>query len=785
MDAGVGDENSNAPAWAVPPIVSAQPVRTTVTRIPIAPDSRGAAIALPFTQTTGAAALRRGDDVVVVFDENRPLDLSPLQGDAVFSNAAIQLLQNATVLRIHLPPDTDMRLGRVSVGWSLWIGPRGDVMDTTLQTLGSSVANAQMQFATEQASKVIVVPDPETGVNLLVGTLHQPGEYIPVARKTPDFSVVPSLQGVVIEPSSDRPQLQIAAPGFVVSGIEHPLALSDNTTFGTALAEAATLTRRFDLQGLPVILLRQTLKNRIDEAAATPPLARLPKRRATAEAYLALGMGAEAQAMMRLAVMDDPRGNDDPNVIALGAMGALLAGRTEAASAIDDPRLTGTDEIRLWRAVRKAQLQEGSKSAAIDFASTDRLVLAYPDLLRDELLPLVAETEVLGGQASHAATLLDKRKDDPRLILARAFLLREKGDTKGALGVFDKLAQGRDRLLRFRASIAAIDLRLASKMITAAEAADAAEKLLFAWRGDDRERDLRFQVAAWRFQAGQWSAALAMLRESAASFPELRNQYRRQITETLRGLMRDNRLSSMDSVQLISLLEDNKDLLPDGPEGQRAAVELADRLEQLDLDQRAVPLLEGLAKTTPSPPARAAFGLRLAGVYLAAGDSAAALAAITESGSDGLSPDLVERRSIMAARADAAAGRVAPAMEALTALATQSADKARADIAEAAKDWPAAELALTSYISRSVPAEGPLTPDQSHSILRLAAAMAQANDEAGLGSLRVQYAARMQDTPDGQAFRLLTEAPVRDVSDLPRSAKEMAAARTVAAPARQ
>jgi hypothetical protein len=43
----------------------------------------------------------------------------------------------------------------------------------------------------------------------------------------------------------------------------------------------------------------------------------------------------------------------------------------------------------------------------------------------------------------------------------------------------------------------------------------------------------------------------------------------------------------------------------------------------------------------------------------------------------------------------------------------------------------------------------------------------------------------MQDTPDGQAFRLLTEAPVRDVSDLPRSAKEMAAARTVAAPARQ
>jgi hypothetical protein len=780
-----GAETPDEPAWALPPPVSsAQPVHTTAARIPVAAGSQGAAISLPFPKNTGAAAVRRGEGVVLVFDENRPIDLSPLKGDPVFGEAAIQLLEGATILRLNVPAGADLRLTASGSGWTVWVGPVGDAMDVPLQTLASAVSGSQMQFAAAQPGKVIIVPDPETGANLLVGTQLQAGQAVPTMRRTPDFALLPSLLGVIVEPASDRPQLQVAAPGFVLSSVARPLALSPNTTTGTATADAAALSRRFDLQALPTLMLRQRLKNRIDEDAAAPPLARLPKRRATAEAYLALGMGAEAQAMMRLAVTDDPRGGNDPDTIALGSMAALLAQRTQLADAIDDPRLSGTDEIRLWRAIRGAQLQEGSHEAAADFAATDRLVLSYPDLLRDHLIALVAETEVLGGQVPHAVALLEKRPDDPHLILARAFVLRAQGNAAGALAVFDKLARGSDRLLRFRASMAAIELRLATKAITPTQAADAAEKLLYAWRGDDRERALRFQIAAWRFQAGQWRAALAMLRESAAAFPELRNQYRRQITETLRGLMRDDRLSSMDSIELISLLEDNVDLLPDGAEGNAAATQLADRMALLDLDQRAEPILQRLASTAPSLPARAAFGLRLAVLRLDNGDTAGALTALSTSASDGLGPDLIERRAIVAARADAAAGRLAQAVASLIAIGTPGADLVRATLQEQAKDWAGAEAALSSYVSQTVPPEGPLTPDQSHAILRLAAATEQARDETGLAGLRGQFGVRIANTQDGPAFRVLSEAPVRDVTDLPRSAKELSVARSVASQTR-
>jgi hypothetical protein len=88
---------------------------------------------------------------------------------------------------------------------------------------------------------------------------------------------------------------------------------------------------------------------------------------------------------------------------------------------------------------------------------------------------------------------------------------------------------------------------------------------------------------------------------------------------------------------------------------------------------------------------------------------------------------------------------------------------------------------MAAYVGLTVPPSGVLTAEQSHAVLRFAADLAQAGDDAGLSNLHTQQAARMADGPDAAAFRLLTESPVRDVSDLPRAAKEIAAAHAVVA----
>jgi tetratricopeptide (TPR) repeat protein len=787
---------ASTPSWAPPETVGpANTLHLAVGRIPVPAGSRGAAINLPFSSRTAAAAYRRGEFAVLVFDESRPLDLADLRSDPIFGSAAVQLQENATVVRMRLPAGSDLRLAPVGNGWNVWVGPLGDKLDSELQPMPINVGDQQLEFAAADPGRTLVVPDPDTGGTLLVGTQRKGGQGVVAARRTPDFIVLQTFQGVAIEPFSDRPQLRVAPPGLILVGEDRPLALSGSAVGGTATAEAAGLTRRVDLPALAQRMLWQRLQNRVDETSATPPLSRLPARRAVAEAMLALGMGPEAQGEMRLAVMEDPRGADDPDTLALGSMAAMVAHRPEAAAAIDDKRLTGTDEIRLWRAIRRGQMQAataemasmaepvgpGLRSIATDLAATAPLAVAYPELLRNEILPLVMEMMVLGGQTGPAAALLAKRPEDVNLTLARAYLARAQGDNAAALAAFDRLARSRDRLLRFRGALAAIDLRLSTGAITAAQAADAAEKLLFAWRGDDQERALRVQIAAWRMKAGQWRQALAMLRESTVMFPEQKDQFRRAMTETLRTLMRDERVDGMDSLELISLLEENIDLLPDGAEGQAAAVRLADRMQLLDLDQRAEPVLERLAKTTPNLSARAAFGVRLAALRLDVADAEGALAALAVSGSDALPPGLVERRSILGARADAVSGRREQAVATLTAVATPAADLARAAIEETAKEWPGAAAAMAAYVGLTVPPSGVLTAEQSHAVLRFAADLAQAGDDAGLSNLHTQQAARMADGPDAAAFRLLTESPVRDVSDLPRAAKEIAAAHAVVA----
>ena len=50
----------------------------------------------------------------------------------------------------------------------------------------------------------MAIADPETGATLLVGTQLAAGQGFPTLRQMPDFSLLPTWQGVVIEPLADR-----------------------------------------------------------------------------------------------------------------------------------------------------------------------------------------------------------------------------------------------------------------------------------------------------------------------------------------------------------------------------------------------------------------------------------------------------------------------------------------------------------------------------------------------------------------------------------------------------
>jgi hypothetical protein len=783
------------PAATAPSLEPAPLAEVSETALPPVPSGPGpvalaasivdGALVLPFAPGTGAAAFRRGPEAVVVFDERRPLDLAATQSNPSFGAAAIQVLPAATVLRLPLPVGQVLRLARAPTGWAVHVLAADKAPDLT--PIRPETAAGEVRMPAAHAGQIVSVPDPATGADLLVGTETAAGEAVPVKRRTPDYALLATFLGVALAPVSDADTLRAAPPGFVLQpGSGRALALGAPDAEAQAVAEAARLTRRWDFPALPIAALSRRLQAALDAAANAPPQSRSALRLAAVQAQLALGMGAEAEALATLVETEDARAAQAPDAAGLAAVAALLAGRVNEADAIDDPRLFGSDEVALWRAVRIALRHAGAPEAAPVFAATLPLLLAYPEPLRARLLPLAAETLVGGGERAAARKLLEARKDDATLDYARALLEEAEGHAAPALAILDRLAQSPDRRTHARAAVRAVELRLRVGGLTTAQAAEALDRLIDAWRGDEHELALRLRVAALDADSGKWRAALALLRETAdgataEGWPAQRSDLHRRLQETFAAALDADARKPFAPFDLVSLVDENPDLLPQGDAGHALAVRLADRLAALDLPQRAAPLLRKLVDGTPSGAARAELGERLAGLELGQGDPTAALTALSDSVATDLPAQLNERRTITFARASAARGALAPALATLAALATPAADEARAGLLETAKDWPAATAALLAYAARAVPSDGPLDEAQARVLLRLASAAARAGDEVVLASLRTHDLPRMPSGKLADMLKLLTDGPVENLPDLPRAAQQAALAQELPA----
>jgi hypothetical protein len=758
---------------AAPPTLPTQPTpdaNVAATTEPSASVDSG--ITVSADSQLGVAVFRRSSAVLVVFDRSLTMDTTPLRDDPVFGTASVQTLPTATVIRVPLDAGTVLSTSRTTGAWHFTAVQR----EPALRPIQATVADDRLVLSAAAPGSVVNLMDPDTGATMLVGTQRRDGQGVPAQRRSPEFTLLPTWLGVVVVPNADTMALRPTPQGFVIAGAH---TLTPPSDIADQLAHSVGLTRQFDFPSQPVAVLQQRLQAQMTEDATTPPLARGPFRQAAARTMIALGLGAEAEAMLQIAAADDPHEAGAPDNPALASIAGLLAHRPDEANGLADPRLGAADDLTLWRAVRLAQLQEGSAQAAAMLATTLPLLLAYPAEMRDRLLPFVAETLVAGGEIATAGALLDARKTDGTLDLARAMQQEAQGKATEALASYDRLAQSPDRLVHARAATRAVELRLAVGAIDARQAADGLERLLYSWRGDQRERALRERLAELETRTGAWRSGLALLRESETLFPDDKAAIHAELADMFAALLRDDTADSLAPLELVSVVEENSDLLPTGPDGEALQAKLADRLVALDLPKRAGPVLEKLAQVTKSGVARAGFAARLAALRLREGDAAGALAALDASVAPDLPPELVERRALLVARASARRGDNDHALAALSTLDSAAADETRATILERANDWPAAQRALADYAAKTVPSEGKLDDVQRRTLLRLATAAARAGDPAVLTALRQREGVRMEGGPLGDMFRLLTADQVRGVADLKRSGQETALARTV------
>lgn len=703
----------------------------------------------------GLAALRRGGRLLVVLDAERAVDASRLAGHPAWAGLEARAISGGVVL--SWPAAAPLALRREGADWILSVQGGPAAAPFPLRPEAGRAA-----IATPNAAKVLTLTDPETELPLLVGTLDAPVARQATARALPEFELLQTEAGLAVLARADSVTLRTAPGRFVVAVEGGEVALSGEP----AAAPAASLSRSFDFPAQPVPRLLERLRAAQAQVASAPPLARAAQRLATAEALMALGLPQEAQAMLRLAGQESPWAAEDARHAALSAMAGLLADRADEGPHRLPAALPPTDEMTLWRAIQAAR-EGDARAAAPGFAATLPLLLAYPEPLRRRLLPLAAETLAAAPDISAARRLIEQVGEELGLQMAQALLDEAAGEEARALDGYDALAAGRDRRQRARALRRAAELRLATGRIDAAAAARALEQTLFAWRGDGDEVALRRRVAALRQQAGDPRGAMSMLRETEAAFPDAAAELRPALQESFLSA-----LASEPPLAAVALHDAQPDLLPADAAGEAALAALAERLGALDLADRAAALLGRAMARLPPGSAKAALGARLAGQRLAERDPDGALAALSTSSATGLSTALAQKRSILAARAEARRGRREVAAEAL-ALLGPAGDEALAEILADARDFAGAAAALARHLTATAPPPAPLAEPAQRATLRLAALHALAGDERALSALRRSHGPRLTQASLSRAFEALTADPVRGLADLPRLAREL------------
>lgn len=749
------------PPAAPPPLASLAgppPIRARLLDEP----AIGPGMRLALGAGTGLAAFRRGEQAMILAETDRPIEFGGLLREPAFQGIQARPVPGATLITFPLPPGMQIAARHEGNDWFLSVVPRQHAAATAIPALRAEFDQGRTILHAPRPGRVLSMPDPLTGGPLLVGLVTQAAPRQIVTRGLAELDLLETFLGVAVLARADRVALRSGAGRFTLSveGGSVSLAAEPDAAHWAALG----MTRSFDLPGQSMVALLERLRAQQGAIASAAPLLRAEPRLAAAQTLLALGLPQEAQSMLRLAVQESPEAGMDRRLAFLGGMAALLAGRPGEAAGLD-AELPGSDEVLLWRSLRAA-MQGDAQAAAPGLAAAWPLLQAYPEGLRRRVIGAAAEAMAEGGQHAAARRLIDATPEDPAILLAQAMLEEAQGEPARALEAYAAASQTRDRLMRARALRRAIELRLATGRLDAAGAASALESALFAWRGDGIEFATRERVAALRREAGDPRAALTLLRETEAAFPEQAAQLRAPIQAAFL-----HALESESPLGAVALYDAHPELLPPGEAGEGMLALLTERLTALDLADRAAALLRRAMELAPPGENRAALGARLAALRLGERDAEGALGALAASSAPRLPQALLEARSLLAARAEARRGNRVLAAEALRALGPAG-DEALSEILAEARDFTGAAAALGRHLA-GLPLSGPLPEAAQRLVLRQAAWLAMAGDQGALGQLRARHGAQFQPGAIASAFEALTTDPVRGLADLPRLAREL------------
>ena len=740
-----------------------------------------------------AAVFRRAGFLWVVFDLSVTFNF--IEGGSsrgkIMGRPQQIAVAGGSALRIPLVAGIAPSVWRDENTWVVDLQPQAMRPDVglTVQTQHTSPHGPRLFVLGEGIGRSVIVHDPEVGDQIFVVPLSPLSRGVDGKRQFGQLTILPSVQGLVVQPLIDQLEVRIMPDGIAISssklrGLEISKVISEKSKNALVnyrtdgLPPGLAPGRIFNLvtwrQGAgpaDFLNMKQLIQRKISEATT---ISRSVPRLSLAQFYFSKGLSAEAMGILRIIANSDEELARRPAVRALrGACQFTLGRFPESEEDLDHRSLNGFAETELWRGAASAA--QGKWAKAIEhFARAGEIPGDYPRNFATQLALLAAEAAIRAEDFRGAGSFLDAiaegrptAGEQARLNYLRGRVLYASADINTALNYWRRLADGSDRWSRVRSKRALIEHSLREMNITKTEAIEQLERLRFAWRGDQLEFDLLRRLGNLYLEENDFVAGLKSMRQAVVFFPN--NIFAREVTKELTNhfakIYTDGTSDSMTPLSALSLYDQFRELTPVGKRGDLIIQRLADRLVEVDLLDRAAILLDRQVRFRLQGSAKARVGGRLALIRLLDRQPEKALEALDESVAPGLKPDLSLQRKRLRSRSVFELGDSETALKLLKTDESADADLLRADVYWRTQEWEKASKVFERLIGRAGQ-DGRRINDQVASlVLNWSVTLAMSDQISQLNKVRQIFMAQMDNSRYREAFRLITNKTEGDLSD--------------------
>jgi tetratricopeptide (TPR) repeat protein len=760
---------------AKPPAMTAEGGPPTIAAI-VNPSGDNLRINFPFGTPTPAAVFRRADLIWLVFDNEAAIDLSaiPRAFDPSIRRAWFERGKDGEgIVRIRL---SRPRVPSLQADGSSWVLTIGDTMATppiplavARSIVGRNRASIVVPF--EGAGKTHILTDPAIGDRLMVVTAPGPARGFLKPQDFIELHVLPSVQGVVVQPIADDIVATVDPKRIVISR-PGGLTLSASANGGRQEQVAPNFRAlTFDTQvwGFDRQAPYEERQNELIRLAASAvPTRRREARFNLARFYLARDMGAEAIGVLQVAT-EDQRDSDNFTGSILKAVANVMLGRPETAvKQLANPKMADHQDAPVWRAIAYAREGKWAEAHAA-FKTADPALRLLPA----ELQRMAMQAEMRAAIEVHdyaAATRISNEFEtmgvppelEPAVAVLNGRLYQAVGRNTDALNSYRAAAAATfDRPSSAQGRLREIEMLLKSRDMPRQEAIHELETLTTVWRGDETETEGLRTLAHLYTEDNRYRDAFHVMRTALLAHPNS-DQTRRiqdEAATTFENLFLSNKGDSLPPIEALGLFYDFRELTPIGRRGDEMIRRLSDRLVSVDLLDQAAELLQHQVDHRLQGAARAGVATKLAIVYLMNHKPDRALATLQRTRSSDLSNELRDQRLLLEARAMSEIGRHEVAYELVANIHGREADRLRADVLWAGKHYRRAAEQIEKMYGERWRQFTPLTDAERADILRAAIGYALSDEQIGLIRLREKYAAKMADGPDRRAFEVVT-API-------------------------